>query len=114
MVDCDQAKEAVSGVVRSGKRTHISVEDGRTACTPGSGRWTCTFAGEATPATIELEAKDPDRDPLAEAAAITSTDPDAANPSDAPEVTGLGTYAQNVDVQCSNEDYNFADVSGLE
>ena len=55
MVDCDQAKEAVSGVVRSGKRTHISVEDGRTACTPGSGRWTCTFAGEATPATIELE-----------------------------------------------------------
>lgn len=114
MVDCDQAKEAVSGVVRSGRRTHISVDDGRTACTPGSGRWTCTFAGEATPATIELEAKDPDRDPLAEAAAITSTDPDAANPSDAPDVTGLGTYAQNVDVQCSNEDYDFAEVSGLE
>lgn len=76
MVDCYQAKEAVSGVVRSGRRTHITVEDGRTACTPGSDRWTCTFAGEATPATIELEAKDPDRDPLAEAAAITSTDPD--------------------------------------
>lgn len=76
MVDCYQTKEAVSGVARSGRRTHITVEDGRTACTPGSDRWTCTFAGEAALATIELEAKDPDRDPLAEAAAITSTDPD--------------------------------------
>lgn len=114
MVDCEQAQEAVSGVVSSGKKTHLSVEDGKTACTPGSGRWTCTFAGEASPATIELEPKDPDQDPLADVAAVSRTDPDAADPSDAPEVTGLGTYAENVDVQCSNDDYDFADVSGLD
>ena len=114
MVDCEEAQEAVSGVVSSGKKTHLSVEDGKTACTPGSGRWTCTFAGEASPATIELEPKDPDQDPLADVAAVSRTDPDAADPSDAPEVTGLGTYAENVDVQCSNDDYDFADVSGLD
>lgn len=114
MVSCDQARDAVGGVVSSGRKTHISVEDGRTACTPGSGRWTCTFAGQDSPATIELEPKDPDQDPLADAAAISRADPEAGDPSEAPEVTGLGTYADTVDAQCFNDDDDFAEVRGLE
>ena len=56
-----------------------------------------------------LEPKDPDQDPLADAAAVSRTDPDTADPSDAPDVTGLGTYAENVEVQCSTDDYDFDD-----
>lgn len=99
LVSCDHARKAVRGVVDNGKKTHLSVEDGKTACTPGSGRWTCTFAGEKSPATIELEPRDPEDDPLAETGSVTALEPEsgAANPSKAPGVSGLGTYADAVD-----------------
>ncbi|WP_144790679.1 hypothetical protein [Kocuria palustris] len=116
LVSCDHARKAVRGVVDNGKKTHLSVEDGKTACTPGSGRWTCTFAGEKSPATIELEPRDPEDDPLAETGSVTALEPEsgAANPSKAPGVSGLGTYADAVDAECFNDDYDFADVQGLD